>query len=712
MIDKDHPARYKIAVVLTVFAIALLYFALEVLGVFNPVLLERDISMLDSGFFEKHKRFNADISEGVIPPQLPGPMDSWAGGEPKEIAFLIPFFSGDASIVIKFLESHDSAPPLLEIVAGGKTVSRLQVEKGGGKGPGLWNEEGTRSRVETVIPGAMLEKDKRVVIRSAEGSWVALESVIVRCSPSIFSYAAWPLMFLALSVALWLVVEYPAKLFEPVNLASNEEVQMYGRWISTPARLGAVTFIVCFFAMAGAREVLVSHGAAGPQRHWMLGGDEPEYMIGALSLWQDGDLNIRNQVKSKEGEKATGLKDYPNEYHGSLRHIKKFAPAMKGANEEDWKGRQVLIHRPGISAVIAPASMAPEKMRWWAYLMVSSVVCLLLSACLAVLAHDGHRSATLFAIGLAMALSPPTFFFANQVYPDPVFSLALALAAVLLNSPSFTRVALAALLVAFLPWFSDRAILPAAALGLAALYMAPDGKSRWTALGIMAAGATLLASYYYSRFGVPYPVYHGVVNPVALGDIPKGLLTMMLDVKRGILFQAPVFILAPLAFMAWWRNGKARPAAAALGCGLGLTMFLVGATWPENTGGAGPAGRYNLALVWLAFPAMAMWPANRMSRIAKWIMGLFLAFGVIQSALLVMWPVSWFSVSHPLFAIRFARANGDILPDLDKFTGQSLTLAAVWGVFFIAAAILAHIGGDRGSRADTATSEGEITYNG
>ena len=675
-------------------------------SVFTPVMYERDFALLESGFFESHNRFESDPQTRIIPPQLPGPQDSWAGGEPKEIILQVPVASR-ARLWIYLMESHDLAPPALEIFDGAKLAAHLEVPKGSGLDTGKWDEYGTRSTLKVSLPPWSGEGPRKITIRSVAGSWMAIERIEIRPISSGASRAA-----LAGGLALLLLAAMSARKDPLIQRtmgavcglieAGNRAIAPY---ICTGPKIAIVTFVVGFSILSLLRERLVPFSAPAPEKFWRLAGDEPEYMMGANSLAHDGDVDLRNDIASGVGEIIIGLSDYPPAYHGSLEHFKSFAPGMAGVEKDTWGDRQLLVHRSGLSALIAPAAYYPDKMRWVAYLIVSASASALLAIALGFLVADGLAPGPLFLLGMGIFLSPPTIFYGNQASPDSVFPLMAALVAALLWKPTAARTIAAAMVVAAMPWFSDRAIPSGLALGLAALMLAPGARTRGVVLGVFTFGSALLISYYFDRFGTFHPVYHGVRSPVTMESLPKGLLSALLSANRGVLFQAPIFILMAPALWRWWKSGQNPVLLAAVGGGVFLTLALIAGAYPDNSGGVGPAGRFNMALVWLAFPALAAWMQAGISRPGKWILGLFLAAGLAQTALVGWAPWRWFTNTHPVFTYRWARDIAGVFPDLSMFDAASLRLTAIWAlIFLVSAALSAGAGAGQGSPPDPALS--------
>ena len=210
----------------------------------------------------------------------------------------------------------------------------------------------------------------------------------------------------------------------------------------------------------------------------------------------------------------------------------------------------------------------------------------------------------LFAVllTLAFALSPPGFFYANQVYPEMPFALGLALGFMLMARFSSAGALSASLIAIALPWFSDRAIPGAFMLALSALYMGGNMKRRVMVSCVLAAGTMALAHYYYARFGVVYPLHHSPRHSLSISYMPEGLARLLLNTSRGFLWQAPVLALAPVAFLAWNSSGLGRPVFVCATLAFAGNIALVSA-FPDWTGGVCPAGRYNVSITWLSYTA-------------------------------------------------------------------------------------------------------------
>ncbi|MBI5815714.1 MAG: hypothetical protein HZB29_08910 [Nitrospinae bacterium] len=162
-------------------------------------------------FWKGRKYVSVTGKEPYVPIQLPGPADTWGGGEQKEIRIYPPFRRG-ATVVINLFDSHNTAPPMLEIIAGGETAASIMVQKGAGLLNSQWENQGMRSSFTASIPAHQMEKTgEPVIIRSKSGSWIAIDSVkiVPRIKPWEFwrripdAWAKWMLGASLAALAAW-----------------------------------------------------------------------------------------------------------------------------------------------------------------------------------------------------------------------------------------------------------------------------------------------------------------------------------------------------------------------------------------------------------------------------------------------------------------------------------------------------------------------------
>jgi len=137
----------------------------------------------DGEFWRGKKAYIQGATANDTPMELPGPLDVWAGGEQKEIVVKNPFAGRTIQLTLSLYESHDSTPPTLEIAVGGKIAGKIQAVSGNGYPSSQWFAKGKRSAYTVTIPHDFVKNAPQIAIRSAAGSWIAIESIKIFAPP-------------------------------------------------------------------------------------------------------------------------------------------------------------------------------------------------------------------------------------------------------------------------------------------------------------------------------------------------------------------------------------------------------------------------------------------------------------------------------------------------------------------------------------------------
>ncbi|WP_211769782.1 polysaccharide lyase family protein [Kutzneria sp. CA-103260] len=118
----------------------------------------------------------------------PGPADAWAGGKSHADTInysLAAVPATDLILRIDYVDTHDSAPPTVEVLSNGHSVESVTTPAGGGAGVyGIGSFSGTTGYVNrpheigVLIPRDTLAAGRNsLVLRSTAGSWAAYDSV-------------------------------------------------------------------------------------------------------------------------------------------------------------------------------------------------------------------------------------------------------------------------------------------------------------------------------------------------------------------------------------------------------------------------------------------------------------------------------------------------------------------------------------------------------
>ena len=355
------------------------------------------------------------------------------------------------------------------------------------------------------------------------------------------------------------------------------------RWRDRPLRVVAPPAIVLFLVSAaftaavGVRYVTTVDAS----------GDEIDYLMMAQSIWQEGDLDLRDNFARED------YRDYVPGLHRM--------PA--GTRRAD--GRPFPTHSSGVSFLIAPVYALGGRPACAVFLAIVAAVLGLLVRRLALQAGADEEAAL---VAWAATVGPPVFFYTHFLYTEVICALAIALALyLLLSSPGPVGAMVAALALAALPWLHVKVALVSVVLGLFALL-----RLRSRARLAFALTAAVMALAYFGYFWVifgrpdPFALYGSrVPKPMARMTPGRTLLGVFLDGGFGLLVYAPVFVLG----LAGLRRLLGRSRREGWAWGLTAVAVMVPVLAWKNWWGFSPPGRFLIPLV----PMLAVGAAVRVA---------------------------------------------------------------------------------------------------
>ena len=397
--------------------------------------------------------------------------------------------------------------------------------------------------------------------------------------------------------------------------------------------------------------------------------DEPHYLLTAISLAEDGNLDVADELQAREWRA----------FH---------AVTLPVQEQVLPDGRQLAPHDPLLPALLA----VPVALGGW---VGAKVALALLAGLLAGLStwvavrrfavRPGVAGATVAAIGCAWPLAG----YGSQVYPElpaalvTVASVAVALAP---GPPRPRRIIGLALLVTALPWLAVKYVPVAAALVGVVAWQWWRGGHRGAArglVGLLAASGLAYVGLHRAWYG-GWTVYAAADHFVDRGEFavvgfdpnPWGrarrLVGLLVGRDFGLAVWQPLWLLAVPALAVW---GRRRPAGWAL-VAVPLAAGWLNATFVALTmQGWWVPGRQVVVVLPLAGIALAWWldHASRGWRVAAAVLG---TLGIVTYAWLVVdglrerltWVVDFTLVGDPLVAARRA-----VMPDYLQVS------AATWG---------------------------------
>lgn len=399
-------------------------------------------------------------------------------------------------------------------------------------------------------------------------------------------------------------------------------------------------------------------------------GDEPHYLLTALTLAEDRDLDVSDEIAAERYEpfSAIGLNQQSKRLEG---------------------GRMVSPHDPLLPLLLAPGMAAAG----WAGAKVTLALVAALTAALTLwvavrrFGVPVRRGAVV--VGLFAATAPLSAY-GSQVYPELPAALATVAAVALATAPSSrARTASLAAAISALPWLSVKYAPVAAALaGVAAWTWRRRGEHRdvaWLGALLAVSGLAFVAAHWAWYGGwTPYAVgdhfvtgEFGVVgfDPNLAGRSTR-LVGLLVDREFGLAAWQPAWLLAvPAAAALATRRPRGWafllvPAAAGWLNATFVALTMHGWWWP---------GRQVVVIGPLLVIAIAAWAAETRVR-TTWAAGLGCAgvvlwtwLGAEALARRLTLVVDFYETSNPLYAVWSA-----LLPGYRDPTTATWALHAAW----------------------------------
>jgi hypothetical protein len=443
-----------------------------------------------------------------------------------------------------------------------------------------------------------------------------------------------------------------------------------GRAAPRRAVLGVAALVGALVLLASAAGIPVraTYGA-------QLTADEPQYLLSALSLAEDGDLNIADELAAERWRDFHEI-DLPEQTR-----------PLPG-------GRRVSPHDPLLPVLLA----GPMALGGWigAKLALAALAGLLAAVLVWTAASRlGVSPVPAALVVLLFGCSPPLAVYGSQVYPEVPAALAVALAAAALSGPMRRGgcTLLTACVVA-LPWLGVKYV-PVAGV-LAVLAAARLGRGRaWPRLAALVGGLAASAVVYLWA----HVELYGGVTPYAAGDHFVGgefsvvgatpnyagrsvrLAGLLTGGRFGLAAWQPAWLLL-LPAVGWLvRRRQAGASALLLPLGVGwlsatfVALTMQGWWWP---------GRQVVVVLPLAVLTVAAWAGGRGGRLAA--LGLLGSAGVLAYAWLLAdgfagrltWVVDFWTTGNPVY-----QAWRRLLPDYLAPTVWTWPLHAAWSVVLV-----------------------------
>jgi hypothetical protein len=399
-------------------------------------------------------------------------------------------------------------------------------------------------------------------------------------------------------------------------------------------------------------------------------GDEPHYLLTALSLAEDRDLDVSDEIAERRFEafSEVGLDRQSRPLDG---------------------GRMVSPHDPLLPLLLAPGTAVAGWTGAKATLALLAGATAALTLWLAVRRFGVPVWPGAAVVGLFAATAPLSVY-GTQVYPELPAALATLVAvAAATASPSRRRPLVLAAAISALPWLSVKyAPVAAAVTAVAAVTWWRAGERRdavWLGALLAGSGLAFVAAHWvwyggWTPYGVGDHFVTGEFGVVGFDPNPAGrstrLVGLLVDRSFGLAAWQPAWLLAVPAVAALAARRPRGwtfvlvPAAAGWLNATFVALTMHGWWWP---------GRQVVVIAPLLVIAITWWAGSSRAR-TVWAAGLAVAGLVFWAWLAVealarrlTLVVDFYETSNPLYA-----AWSLLLPDYRAATAWTWTLHAAW----------------------------------
>lgn len=410
--------------------------------------------------------------------------------------------------------------------------------------------------------------------------------------------------------------------------------------------------------------------------------DEPQYLLSALSLAEDRDLWIDDEL-------------------AELRYTPFHEVALPVQTEPLDNGHAISPHDPLLPVVLA----VPMGLGGWQWAKATlAVLAGLLAGLLTWIAHRrfavplGIAALTVGAFGLTGPLSA----YGTQVYPELPAALAVTVVIAAITGPEISRRALvvAGVAIAALPWLGVKYVPVAAALALVVGFQLWRVRRLGQALallgGLGAAGVAYLVTHrlIYGGWTVYAAGDHFTNGELSVvGNQPdyvgrsRRIGGLLLDRGFGLAAWMPAYLLAVPALAALVRRRPPGwlvlvvPLAAGWATATWVALTMHGWWWPgRQTVVVLPC--LVLAIAWLVAQLRVLVPAVALAGVMGALSWLWLVVEARNGRRTLI--VDFESTSNPLY-----RAWRQVLPDYRHPGTDDWLLQAAWLVALAVAALLA-----------------------
>jgi len=426
-----------------------------------------------------------------------------------------------------------------------------------------------------------------------------------------------------------------------------------------------------------------------------LTGDEPFYVMTALSIAHDGDLDETNNYAQGDYRAFYPPDPLPAGWQGWPSFPRELPPHAAHSVRPGLYSK----HGLGVAALILVPYLLGGRL---ASILFLNLVAALAAANIVLLARRyGHGWLGAVALGLPLVFADPLMSYAYLIFPE-IFA-ALAIVYAYRRGREARNTALqwlgVGLSLAILPWLHARFI--PAVLGLVAILVAgwlrePSWRRRLAGLLPPVCSAVALLTYYLAIYGKPFPSTEDHAGFNTPPEIVNAAFGLFLDEQWGLLIHAPIYLLTAVGLGVLWRTRRNDLLAL---LAVALPYLALVAFYRVWWGEWGPAARYLAPLAPLAIAPLAAWAAQVRRVVAVAAVGLLALPGFAIMAGFLAAPQLMYNQPDGFNALfsSWAASRGQVwpkfFPSFQPYAPSPLRVRELWSLWLaVLAALLCGLG--------------------
>ncbi len=421
-----------------------------------------------------------------------------------------------------------------------------------------------------------------------------------------------------------------------------------------------------------------------------LTGDEPFYVMTALSLAHDGDLDETNNYGQGDYRAFYPPDPLPANWQGWPAFPRELPPHAAHSVRPGLYSK----HGLGVAVLILVPYLLGGRL---AAILFLNLVAALVAANIALLARRyGHGWLGAVALGLPLVFANPLMSYAYLIFPEIFAALAIVYAYRRSREAQNTAVQWlgVGLSLAVLPWLHARFI--PAVLGLVAILVAGwlrerSWRRRLAGLLPPLLSAVALLAYYLAIYGKPFPSTEDHAGFNTPPEIVNAAFGLFLDEQWGLLLHAPIYLLTAVGFGVLWRTRRNDLSAI---LAVALPYLALVAFYRVWWGEWGPAARYLAPLAPLAITPLAAWAGQVRRAVAVIVVALLTLPGLAIMAGFLAAPQLLYNQPDGFNALftNWAASRGEVwpkfFPSFQPYAPSPISVRLVWSLWLAVLATL------------------------